>query len=289
MAAYSTTSGVRGVISTGGRWLIEGADDLLNAALGVIIPPGLTVANALPVEAGATDDIDAAAGRAAEMLWEHERLLELAVPGESSLDQADRTQVLVRPAPARATTLLDYERIALDVPGTAIRRARAWSGIDPRYPCLRAPGTVTVVVVPELPAARPVPTSETIESVRQYLHRRKTIGARLVVVGPEYVEVRAVATVQSSARADAARTRYDILAALALFLHPMLGGPAGRGWPFGRDVYRSEILQVIDNVAGVDHVTALELFAGAEEVSCGNVCIGPFALTTSGPHEVTVL
>ena len=29
------------------------------------------------------------------------------------------------------------------------------------------------------------------------------------------------------------------------FLHPLVGGPGRDGWPAGRDVYRSEILQVI--------------------------------------------
>ncbi|HEY4668300.1 MAG TPA: baseplate J/gp47 family protein, partial [Tepidiformaceae bacterium] len=282
------SAGARAQVSASARWLVTGADDALNAALGVSPPADLAVAAVLPVERGATDDIATAAGRAAEDLWAHERLLELAVPGQSSLDQAPREKVLSRPAPARATTLLDYERIALEVPGTTVRRARAWSGIDPRYPCLQAPGTVSVVVVPELPLARPEPTPELLETVRRYLHRRRTIGTRLVVVGPEYVEVRVRANVRALPRADAARTQEDILAALAHFLHPMLGGPTGRGWPFGRDVYRSEVLHVIDSVSGVDHVLELELYAGQDEVPCGNVCVGPFSLTTSGTHEVEV-
>jgi hypothetical protein len=45
---------------------------------------------------------------------------------------------------------------------------------------------------------------------------------------------------------------------------------------------------VIDSVSGVDHVLELELYAGQDEVPCGNVCVGPFSLTTSGTHEVEV-
>ena len=36
--------------------------------------------------------------------------------------------------------------------------ARAWSSRDPRYPCLEASGTFTVVVIPWLPIGRPEPT-----------------------------------------------------------------------------------------------------------------------------------
>ena len=45
-------------------------------------------------------------------------------------------------------------------------------------------------------------------------------------------------------------------------------GRTGDGWPFGRDVVRSEVLQVIDDVPGVDHVVRLEL-RGPCGVSCG--------------------
>jgi hypothetical protein len=40
------------------------------------------------------------------------------------------------------------------------------------------------------------------------------------------------------------RVKEQIVVALNAFLDPRTGGPDGLGWPFGRDVYRSEILQV---------------------------------------------
>ena len=80
-----------------------------------------------------------------------------------------------------------------------------------------------------------------------------------------------------------------MLAAIDRFLDPMAGGPDGRGWPFGRDVYRSEVLQVIDNVPGVDYVESLELFAGEDEAPCGNVCVSLRCLVTPGEHELEVL
>jgi predicted phage baseplate assembly protein len=205
-----------------------------------------------------------------------------------TLDQLDRARVMSRRAPGRAVNLLDFERLALSVPGTRIARARAWAGIDPDYPCLQAPGTVTVVVVPFLPRSRPYPTDGLLQAVRDYLDFYRVIGTRLVVAPPEYASVRVRATVRSRTGANPERVRESIRTALDAFLHPLTGGPNGRGWPFGRDVYRAEILQTIDNVPGVDHVLSLEMLAGEEDGDCGNLCVGPLALVMTRQHEIEI-
>ena len=58
--------------------------------------------------------------------------------------------------------------------------------------------------------------------------------------------------------------------------------------PFGRDVYRSEILQVIDGVPGVDYVSKLELTEDQGGTICGNLCIGPTWLVTTGRCQIDV-
>ena len=60
------------------------------------------------------------------------------------------------------------------------------------------------------------------------------------------------------------------------------------GWPFGRSVYRAEVLQVIQSVAGVDHVESLELSGDGAAPSCGNLCVGPLQLVAPGTHTITV-
>ena len=50
--------------------------------------------------------------------------------------------------------------------------------------------------------------------------------------------------------------------ALQAFLHPLTGGPGRDGWPFGRDVYRSDVAAVLAAVAGVDYVASLKLSTG---------------------------
>ena len=42
--------------------------------------------------------------------------------------------------------------------------------------------------------------------------------------------------------------------ALAAFFHPLTGGPDKTGWPFGRDVYASEVYAVLEQVQLVNYV-----------------------------------
>jgi hypothetical protein len=275
---------------------MSGADDVLNAALTGGGLAGIesklaSISNPLAAHSGKDEEsLEATAGRAVEQLWAHERLLELAEDHQAiSLDQVPDAERMARQAPARAATLLDFERLALETPGVRLARARAFSGIDPAYPCLSAPGTVTVVVVPELPAGQPQPTPGLLAVVRAYLERRRVIGTRLLVVAPQYLQVSVQARVRLWEGGDPLRAQQAILQRLNAFLHPLTGGPEGNGWPFGRDVYRSEILQVIDGTEGVDHVLSLELVPDRGEAQCANLCVGPIGLAVAGDHHIELV
>jgi predicted phage baseplate assembly protein len=185
--------------------------------------------------------------------------------------------------------LLDYERLALEVPGTRVRRAMAWANLDPGYPGLAAAGTVTVVVVPSLPRGRPRPSAGLLRAVRRYLDRRRVLCTRLVVTGPEYLTVTVRARVQAFRNADPDRVRAAVIEALHGWFDPLGGGPGRRGWPFGRDVYRSEVFAQIDAVPGVDHVISCVVVAEGREVACGNVCLPPTWLVASGDHAIEVV
>jgi hypothetical protein len=123
--------------------------------------------------------------------------------------------------------------------------------------------------------------------VGRHLRRRGVVGTRILVAGPDYVEVTVRARVRAAPGADGAALAREATAALAAFLDPLDGGPDGGGWPFGRDVYRSEVLELLDRLPGVDVVLALEL-AGPCPRGCANVCVPPTALVASGAHAVEV-
>jgi predicted phage baseplate assembly protein len=195
----------------------------------------------------------------------------------------------VREASLRAVTVEDFEALARETPGTRIARVAVRPNLYPGLDCVSAPGIVTVVVVPSLPVDRPSPSAGLVRVVAQRLDQRRAIGTRVVVAGPSYLEVAVRASVKAFDGTDKARLRRDLSDALDAFFHPLHGGPDGTGWPLGRDVFRAEVMQVIDETPGVDHVLSLELVVEGCDATCGNVCLRSQWLVASGAHQVEVL
>jgi hypothetical protein len=208
-----------------------------------------------------------------------------AESGEHTIGRAIHSRV----STGRAISPADFEELAMLTPGTQIARVAVKANIHPRLTCIRAPGVVTVVIVPYGAGPKPQPSSGLIRTVMRYLVRRRLVGTRVEVIGPEYRSVAVRATIRAHAGASGLAIRDRAIAALNAFLDPLRGGDAGTGWSLGRDVYRSEVLQVINNVPGVGHVVSLELIADGGEPQCGNVCVRPVMLATRGPHEITVI
>ena len=208
--------------------------------------------------------------------------------GEETLTHAEGRVIQALEKQSRAVTLKDCESLALATPGTNIARAAALANQHPGFPCYSAPGFITLVVVPHLPLGRPLPSPGLLNAVSAYLHPRHVIGTRIVVTGPEYVEVGITAEVKAFTGQSKVAIANAVEAALREFLDPLNGGPDRAGWPLGRDVYVSEVVEVMVAVPGVDHVLNLQLVVSGCEPQCGNLCLAPLALTVSGRHQIKV-
>ena len=206
-----------------------------------------------------------------------------------TLPQALGRAVELIDVPQRAVTVTDYETLARETPGVQLARVAARANLHPDFPGLTAPGVITVMVVPSLPRQRPTPSPELLQSVARYLGSRRVIGTRVEVIGPHYVEVTVRAKVNACLGVHKADLQQRINAALRQFFDPLQGGPDGTGWPFGRDVYRSEVLQVIDQTRGADHVLALSMVPDGGEPQCANLCLRPNELIVSGAHQITIV
>ena len=296
LATYRTTRGHAGSLDAGGisRHASTPHNDTL---LGGWLPQAggagqlsTITSNVWNVRPGEdAEDLTHTAGRAVETLHAHERLVDLcAETACASLDQVAPGRVRALAAPSRAVNLLDLERLAIDVPGTHVARSRAWASAHPAYPCLDAVGVVTVVVLPDMPIPRPEPSKELLRAITRFLDRRRTVGTRIEVVGPHYVEVSVDARIRALPYASPDEVKGRIHDALNAFFDPRRGGPSGLGWPFGRDVYRSEVMQVLDGVAGVDHVIELSLSADGGEPQCGNLTLCPTWLVTPLVYRIEV-
>ena len=189
----------------------------------------------------------------------------------------------------RAVTLADYERFALATPGARIARVTAVANLHPDFPCYKAPGMITVIILPYLPQGRPMPTPGLLQRVYAQLRSRRVMGTRAEVVGPTYLEVAVQATVRAKQRADKVALQAAVVNALNSFFDPITGGPDKTGWPFGRAVYHAEILRRLSEVASVDYVTSLALIAGEGPAQCGNICLGQTWLVAPGVHQIQVL
>jgi hypothetical protein len=85
---------------------------------------------------------------------------------------------------------------------------------------------------------------------------------RVHVTGPEYFPVDVAATIASVDPTESGIVEQRVRDAIANFLHPLLGGPDGRGWELGRDVFLSDLASVVERVPGVDYAQDLALLLG---------------------------
>jgi hypothetical protein len=176
----------------------------------------------------------------------------------------------------RAVTSTDYEQLVsgmwvsgmLQKTGLThnpVARVKALPGFHPTQPN-PVPGIVSLIIVPtELK-----PNTELLRSIYLYLDRGDdpttenpdSMGYRLLttelfVMGPEYVDVsvKACISILPTFVFDGnGGVRVAVEKSIAQFIDPLVGGLDGKGWPFGRPVYISEIYRVIDDVQGVDFV-----------------------------------
>ena len=168
----------------------------------------------------------------------------------------------------RAVTLDDYEALVVESTGE-IARVRALGTTDPSLQI--APGWVTVLIVPESTDPKPIPSQELIRFVTEYLRARSAshiagvVPSQVNVIPPNYVRVFAEIDVAYRNINEAKVVQARINAALNEFFNPLRGGPKGTGWDFGRNVYGTEIYQLVENIEGVDFVSQVILRA-AEQI-----------------------
>jgi hypothetical protein len=135
-------------------------------------------------------------------------------------------------------------------------------------------------------------------AVQSHLDARRVLGASLEVRAPGYVEVTVAVTVRVRDGSDAlvvedvARRAKD---ALFQYLNPYTGGPAGRGWPIGRDLHVSEIYARLQRIAAVEYVEDVQVSVPDPDKPGNTLTVAPRltiprdAVLCSGVHSVEVV
>ncbi|WGV28004.1 putative baseplate assembly protein [Halotia branconii] len=191
----------------------------------------------------------------------------------------------------KAVTSEDFELLALSTPGLRIARVKA---IAP--PATEAKNLVKVVVIPYSETPIPAkPSSGFLQNVYQHLEPHRLITTKLEVIPPSYVEVKvkALLRVRSGFNPDEVCQQVN-QSLIERFLHPLHGGFNGKGWQFGRAVYKSEVYKAIEDFnKGVDCVKTLDLsFQNTDQDTNvtldkqGNIHISVHTLIYSNKHEI---
>ncbi len=150
------------------------------------------------------------------------------------------------------------------IPKDAWKAGDPWNfaGID------RSPGNVNVIIVPDQGPEIDYPRlpEELRQGVQQYLDERRSLATRLRVLGPCFLPIIANVTVKVWPEAktqglvkDNSAVEQDIKAKLRRFLHPVHGGPDGRGWQVGQSLFVPDVFKAIMPREDIGFIANLEI------------------------------
>jgi hypothetical protein len=104
------------------------------------------------------------------------------------------------------------------------------------------------------------------------------------VVKPRYVDVSLKVTTLRRSVGTSDRLRREIEEKTRRFLHPLQGGKDGKGWLFGRAVLKSELVHLVEGVAGVEAVDTIQIYDEEARVHVEQVRLAVDQL----PHLISV-
>jgi Baseplate J-like protein len=169
----------------------------------------------------------------------------------------------------RAVTPVDYEKIILEdwnqlqspnKPQIARVKCLPQRDLEKSDAQSFAKGHISLVVVCDQPNQNNY-LDDYYLSLRKFLDDRKLLTTRLHVVAPVYINVIIETKLILEDGAKAEDLKEKAQDAVAKFFDHLRSGDywQGKGWPFGRSIYLSDLYQLLDNLAGVDYVSSLIL------------------------------
>ncbi|MFB2769537.1 putative baseplate assembly protein [Pelatocladus sp. BLCC-F211] len=170
----------------------------------------------------------------------------------------------------RAVTAEDFEVLAQQAGAGAVARVRCL----PASSATQA-GTVSLLVVPQantdaitqgigITPEQLVLSSGLRQQILHYLDERRLLGVQVQLQEPEYVGVAVQTEIALEPAYENPLAQQEILSNLKVtlykYLNPLTGGLDGRGWDFGRPVYTSDIVALLQQTPGVRYLGAVLLF-----------------------------
>ncbi|NER93775.1 MAG: baseplate protein J [Symploca sp. SIO1B1] len=131
-------------------------------------------------------------------------------------------------------------------------------------------GALRLIIVPkdwEIIPDEPTLPEELKKNLTDFFDLRKLLTTKLDIVAPGLVPVTLSATLYLEDGSKPEVVKELVQKQLTSFFAPLNSGDywQGKGWPFGRSVYLSEVYQLLDNLRGVDYVEDLEINENANK------------------------
>jgi hypothetical protein len=207
----------------------------------------------------------------------------------------------------RAITLWDHERLILEafpqvykvkcLNHTRFEPSESGAGV---YRELAA-GHVTLVMVPRLQGQtfrdplRPFASLGLLQEIEAFLRRRTSCFARLHVRNPQFEEVRLVFAARLRDGFDESHSVRQLQQAITRFLSPWAFG--GGSPSFGGKIYKSVLIDFVEDQPSVDYVTDFRMFrdvAGVEgstdlDEAEGSLAVSILVSAPASRHAITVL
>jgi predicted phage baseplate assembly protein len=159
----------------------------------------------------------------------------------------------------RAVTVHDFERLTLEA-SSEVARSRC-------LPPLERGGPIRVLVIPRvtIPPDQLVlddlALSDTlVGGVSSYLDERRILTTPVEIDTPFYQGITVIAQVRGTPGLGPELIRDRLLTELYRYINPLIGGPNGSGWPFGRELNVGEIFALLSGMNGVTLVEEVLIY-----------------------------
>ncbi|MBI9044423.1 MAG: putative baseplate assembly protein [Anaerolineaceae bacterium] len=195
------------------------------------------------------------------------------IPASGGADQETLEQVKERGSKSlrhrdRVVTVQDFEDLAYKASSDVARTQAIFPHFHPTKgesinPGNLNPGQIGMIIVPynnsQQSESKLIPSLGLIKRVRDYLLSHCSPTVDLWVAGPEWVEFTISTQIVPESLEGASALEEIISRKLQSFLHPLSGGPEGRGWAFGRKPHKSDLYVLMESLQGIDHIRTLEI------------------------------
>lgn len=158
----------------------------------------------------------------------------------------------------------------------------------------RASNHVSLVVVTDSAQSRPADAAQVRQGLWQFLDGRRLLTTRHHVVEASYVPIALTARLRLRNSTATLPVQQEAVRIVRAFFDPLTGGPDRTGWPFGRNVYLSEIYQqLLDALPSVEYVEDVQLatpsFSAPIETRLQRNAVGQLIGITLDSYELVTI